>query len=104
MDTCDLKELIEQRFDNLDLRIDGLTEQVKETNGRVRSHESTLSNHAPRLSAAERDIKRMHTPEKAESNAGENRRLTKWDALLVLGAITSTIAVLRLLGMLQAAS
>lgn len=104
MDVDALKELILQRFDGLDARIDGLTDQVKETNGRVRAHESTLSNYSPRLLAAERDIKRLHPAGRAEPDTGENRRLTKWDALLVLGAIVATVATLRLLGMLQAAS
>ena len=103
MDADSLKELIEQRFDGLDLRIDGLTEQVKETNGRVRAHESKIANHEPRLLAAERDIKRLHSP-KSEPNAGENRRLTKWDALLVLGAIAATVGVLRFLGLLHVTS
>lgn len=102
MDVDSLKELIEQRFDGLDLRIDSLTEQVKETNGRVRSHESKLSDHTPRLAAAERDIKRLHAP-KSEPNDGENRRLTKWDALLVLGAIAATVGVMSFLGLLKVA-
>lgn len=99
MDVEALKELIEMRFDNVDRRLDGLTDQVAQTNGRVRNHEAQIPAINERLLAAERDIKHAREP-KADDD-GENRRLTKWDALLVLGSIAATVTVIKLIGLIK---
>lgn len=59
-DVEQLRELINVRFDAVDQRLDGLTEQVRTTNGRLRSAEGHIADHRPRLLAVEREIKRFY--------------------------------------------
>jgi hypothetical protein len=96
-----LEKRVDERFDDVAERVDGLTVQVRETNGRVREHERVLPGHGARILAAERDVKRLADARQVKSDAGENRKLTKWDALLVMGAVGVTVATLKLIGLLK---
>ncbi|MCR4375670.1 MAG: hypothetical protein NUW22_12555 [Acidobacteria bacterium] len=105
-----LRELLIQRFNQSDelhslrseevtRRLDDLTVQVRETNGRVRQHEATLNGHAPRLAAVERDVSDV----KSEVKAGRRTLFSdlKTIVLVAIALVTSTVAVLGFFGKLQ---
>lgn len=116
MDTAELKGFIDQRlsahekrvderFDDVAKRIDGLTVQVTETNGRVRSHESTLANHTPRLLAAERDVKDIkHEARNNTKPRGDDRGITQRDVTLVLSTLGIAWAAVKVVGWISAAA
>lgn len=100
-DQATLKELIEEKFegvytrlDGIDGQIGGLTDQVKTTNGRVREHDRAIANIGPRLEATERDLKRSVL---IKELSGENRGITQRDVLIVLGTIASFYGALKFL-------
>ena len=84
-----------QRFDAIDGRLDGLTDQVKRTNGQVQSHAQYIAGVKPVVEALQNDRKPYTTL------GGENRQITKWDVLLVLGTIVATFSTLKMLGVLR---
>lgn len=52
-----LKELMLQRFDGTDERLDFLTQQVMQTNGRLRTAEGSIADSRPRIQTLERDMR-----------------------------------------------
>ena len=90
-----LKELITQRFDDLDRRVDALTAQVRETNGRLRLAESAIANFQPRVGALEREMGEVR-----EQSMGENRQIKAWHIYYGVACIGLTVAVLKFLGRL----
>jgi len=94
-----LKELILQRFDGVDARLDALTAQVKETNGRLRQAETSIADFRPRVGALEREMGEVR--DVADSHgAGENRGLRVWDVTVFVagaGVLAAALKLLRLL-------
>lgn len=103
-----LKELITQRFNATDARLDGLTVQVKETNGRLRGAETNIANMQPRLGALEREMGEVRESIQADrrddrdaAGSGEERPLRFWHVGAGIGIVIATIAVLKFFGRLQ---
>jgi len=90
-----LKELLTQRFDGTDERLDALTAQVKETNGRVRTEEAATADFRPRIRTLEREMAELRKPE-----AGDRRGIRVWDVSVFVATVGLTITVLKLLGKL----
>jgi hypothetical protein len=97
-------DLINRRFDAVDVRLDGLTEQVRETNGRVRKSENDISGLQPRvqtLGHEMRDAKvNISALQLRKEETGENRRIRAWDVGLVVTGVGVALAFLKLLGKL----
>lgn len=117
-----LKELITQRFDGIDARLVDLTEQVKETNGRVRMEEAATADFRPRVSALEREMgeekrfirksvdiltaaleeaRKQIRDGLAALSVGENRSLSMRDFYLVLAGIGGTVGVIKFFGLIK---
>ena len=115
-----LKELMLQRFDSIDSRLDALTSEVKETNGRLRTEETLMADVRPRvvtleremgevkgfirksvdhLTAALEEVRKQFREGLAALGVGENRSLSMRDFYLVLGTIGGTIAVINFFGL-----
>ncbi len=90
-----LKELITQRFDGLDRRVDALTVQVRETNGRLRIAESAISDFRPRVNTLEREMGEVR-----DQAIGENRAIKAWHIYYGVACIGLTVAVLKFFGKL----
>jgi predicted nucleic acid-binding Zn-ribbon protein len=90
-----LKELITQRFDSVDERIDALTSQVRETNGRLRMAESAIADFRPRVRTLEREVGEVRA-----DSSGENRAIKAWHVFYGLACIAMTVAVLKFFGRL----
>ena len=90
-----LRELITQRFDGLDHRVDALTEQVRETNGRVRDAEWAIADFTPRVKTLEREMGDVR-----DQTSGENRAIKAWHIYYGVACIGLTVAVLKFLGRL----
>ena len=88
-----LKELMTQRFDSVDQRLDALTAQVRETNGRVRIEETATADFRPRLRTLETEVIALRVPEH-----GDRRGIRVWDVSLVLTALALGWALLKALG------
>lgn len=95
-----LKELLTQRFDGTDERLDALTAQVRETNGRLRSAETTIADMRPRLVTVEREIGDVRKSRRAAPESGEHRRIRVWDVGMVALGVSVAIAFFRLIGKL----
>lgn len=90
-----LRDMITARFDALDARIEDLTIQVKETNGRVRKGEMSEISHAARLDSIEvavSELRRLQTG---------NWRLLRGRLVEFVLVISGTVAVLQFLGLLH---
>lgn len=88
-------ELLNRRFDSIDVRLDDLTEQVRETNGRLRTAEGHIANFHPRVRTLEREMSEVR-----KSPTGENRRIRVWDVGMVALGISAAMAFLKLIGKL----
>ena len=88
-----IERLLTMRFDALDSRVDDLTVQVRETNGRLRAAEGAIADAKPRMVTLEREM--------GELRKGENRRISIWDVWIVLGSIASTVGVMKFFGALR---
>ena len=99
------------RFDAIDNRLDELTEQVRETNGKVRNHDVHIAGCRPIMAILQeqmRDYKTLYpsimqeqSNPGAHSQIGEGRTITKWDVGLVLGTSGILFAILKAMGMLK---
>lgn len=96
MNEVSLKELLTQRFDALDARVDALTDQVRETNGKLRMAEAAIADFRPRVSTLEREMGSVRL-----EATGENRAIKAWHVLYGLACIGGTVGVLRFFGLLQ---
>lgn len=90
-------ELLNRRFDAVDVRLDDLTDQVRVTNGRVRASEGHIQNLQPRVGGLERE---MGSVRKSMVETGENRRIRAWDVGLVVTGVGVALAFLKLIGKL----
>lgn len=97
-------ELINRRFDGVDVRLDDLTEQVRETNGRVRKGESELAGLHPRVETLRHEMRdakaSIESLKRPKEETGENRRIRAWDVGLVVTGVGVALAFLKLLGKL----
>ena len=90
-----LRQLITQRFDALDRRVDALTVQVRETNGRLRIAEGAISDFRPRVGTLEREMGDVR-----DQAIGENRQIKAWHIYYGVACIGLTVAVLKFFGRL----
>ncbi len=108
-----LERLITQRFDGMDARVDRLTIQVTETNGRLRGAERDIANIQPRLGTVEREMGEVRErvddirdavrddPHRAGGqDFGENRIIRWYHAAIFAAGFGLALAVLKLIGKL----
>lgn len=109
-----LERLITQRFDGMDARVDRLTIQVTETNGRLRGAERDIANIQPRLGTVEREMGEVRErvddirdavredPHRssASQDAGDNRIVRWYHAAIFTAGFGLALAVLKLIGKL----
>lgn len=97
-------ELLNRRFDNIDVRLDDLTEQVRQTNGRVRNGEQALASLQPRVTGLDREMRDVKSDVKTlkqiKEEGGENRRIRAWDVWVVTGTIIALLGFLKMIGKL----
>jgi len=92
----------------LEKRIDALTDQLRELNGKVYHHALALSKGGERMDGLRDDIaridRRIYERRKEDkqdpADTGEKRRLTMWDVYVFLSAVAASVAVLKLFGRL----
>ena len=96
---------VDERFDDVAERVDGLTTQVKETNGRLRKAESTLADHGPRLDTARRDLDDLRRDAREDApQQGDSRGITQRDVTLVLSTLGIAWAAVKVVGWISAAA
>lgn len=105
-----LRDLITQRFDHADdlrrqhsaeiaRRLDDLTLQVRETNGRVRAHDAALARMDPEIDMLKREVKELlDRPE--EDGESAYRERTRWIVWAAGGGAGVVMGLLKLLGKL----
>lgn len=98
-------ELLNRRFDAIDVRLDDLTDQVRLQNGRVRSNEMALASLSPRMESLRHDMRDVKgdvaTLKQRKEETGENRTIKAWHVYYGIACIGITITVLAFLGKLH---
>jgi predicted nucleic acid-binding Zn-ribbon protein len=97
-------ELLNRRFDAVDVRLDDLTDQVRETNGRVRKGEHELAGLHPRVETLRHEMRDakvgIESLKRVKEETGDNRRIRVWDVALVALGVSVALGLLKLLGKL----
>lgn len=96
-----LKELLTQRFDGTDMRLEALTDQGLEMGHRLRVAEDAISDFRPRVAHMEREVKDLRRDMRTDAS-GENKTIRAWHVAAVLAVIAVTVTVLEFFGMLRA--
>lgn len=92
----------------IEKRLDGVNARLDKVNGQIFDHAIQLGQGGERMDGFKDDIaridRRLYDRRKDDKDdptgTGERRRLTMWDFYLILGAVVSTVAVLKFFGRL----
>ncbi len=95
-------DLLNRRFDAMDVRLDDIYTEARKTNGRVNELEKAVSGIHPRVNHlgiemrdAKADIRGL---KQTKEENGENRRIRMWDVWVVAGTILALLGFLKMIG------